>query len=148
MRAVIQRVSSAHVTVAERRVGAIQGGLLILLGIAAHDTEAEADWLLEKTLDLRIFENDAGRFDRSVRDIQGELLVVSQFTLLADTRKGRRPSFTEAARPEHAVPLYEHFVTRARAQGVRVATGEFGAHMEVTLINNGPVTLILDSQHR
>jgi len=148
MRAVIQRVSAANITVAGRVIGAIRQGLLILLGVAAEDTEAEADWLLDKALDLRIFENEAGRLDRSARDIHGALLVVSQFTLLADTRKGRRPSFTAAARPEHAVPLYEHFVKRARAQGIPVETGEFGAHMEVALVNDGPVTLILDSQHR
>jgi len=148
MRAVIQRVSAANITVAGCVIGAIRQGLLILLGVAAEDTEAEADWLLDKALDLRIFENEAGKLDRSARDIHGELLVVSQFTLLADTRKGRRPSFTAAARPEHAVPLYEHFVKRARAQGVPVATGKFGAHMEVALVNDGPVTLILDSHHR
>jgi len=148
MRAVIQRVSAANITVAGRVIGAIRQGLLILLGVAAEDTEAEADWLLDKALDLRIFENEAGKLDRSARDIHGALLVVSQFTLLADTRKGRRPSFTAAARPEHAVPLYEHFVKRARAQGIPVETGEFGAHMEVALVNDGPVTLILDSQHR
>ena len=148
MRAVIQRVVSARVSVDDRVVGAIGRGLLVLLGIAADDREADTQWLLDKLLDLRVFENAVGKFDRSVRDVHGELLVVSQFTLYADTRKGRRPSFTEAARPEHAVPLYEGFTAAARARGMRVATGEFGAHMQVELINDGPVTITLDSRTR
>jgi D-tyrosyl-tRNA(Tyr) deacylase len=148
MRAVIQRVTTARVTADDRVLGAIGQGLLVLLGIAADDTEADARWLLDKLLDLRIFENAVGKFDQSVRDVNGELLVVSQFTLYADTRKGRRPSFSAAARPEHAVPLYEGFVAAARARGVRVATGEFGAHMHVELINDGPVTITLDSGDR
>jgi D-tyrosyl-tRNA(Tyr) deacylase len=148
MRAVIQRVARAHVTVDDRVVGAIGRGLLVFLGIAADDTAADTQWLLDKLLDLRIFENEDGKFDRSVRDVNGELLVVSQFTLYADTHKGRRPSFTEAARPEHAVPLYERFVAAARTRGTRVATGEFGAHMQVELVNDGPVTITLDSRNR
>ncbi len=148
MRAVLQRVSTARVTVGGRVAGAIGAGVVALLGIAADDTEAEADWLLDKLLNLRIFANDNGKFDRSLRDGHGDLLVVSQFTLLADTRKGRRPSFTAAAPPERAIPLYEHFVALARAQGVTVATGEFGAHMQVELVNDGPVTILLDSSER
>jgi D-tyrosyl-tRNA(Tyr) deacylase len=148
MRAVVQRVSNARVTVGEREVGAIGRGFLVLLGIAGDDTRAEADWLLGKLLDMRIFENDSGKFDRSLRDVHGELLVVSQFTLLADTRKGRRPSFAAAAAPPHALPLYEHFTTRAREEGIRVATGEFGAFMRVELVNEGPVTIVLDSRAR
>jgi D-tyrosyl-tRNA(Tyr) deacylase len=148
MRAVVQRVSNARVTVGQREVGAIGQGVLVLLGIAADDREAEAEWLLDKLLDLRIFDNDAGKCDRSLRDLHGELLVVSQFTLLADTHKGRRPSFTSAAPPAQAIPLYERFVARARAQGVTVATGEFGAHMRVELVNDGPVTILLDSKAR
>ncbi|MFI5365097.1 MAG: D-aminoacyl-tRNA deacylase [Candidatus Binatia bacterium] len=148
MRAVVQRVSTARVTVSGRLVGTIGAGLLVLLGIATDDTAAETDWLLDKLLDLRIFENQDGKFDKSLRDIHGELLLVSQFTLLADTRKGRRPSFTAAARPEHAIPLYEHAAQRARAQGITVATGEFGAHMAVELVNDGPVTIVLDSKER
>jgi D-aminoacyl-tRNA deacylase len=148
VRAVIQRVAAARVTVGERLVGAIGRGALVLLGIAQDDSEDDADWLLDKLLGLRIFENASGKFDNSLRDVRGELLTVSQFTLLADTTKGRRPSFSGAARPEQAIPLYEHFVTRARAQGVTVATGEFGAHMQVELINDGPVTIILDSKQR
>lgn len=146
MRAVVQRVSRARVRVGERLVGEIGPGLAVLLGVAADDAPADADRLLDKLLDLRIFENEAGKFDRSLRECGGELLVVSQFTLLADTGKGRRPSFSAAARPELAVPLYERFVARARAAGVRVATGEFGARMEVTFVNDGPVTLVLDSR--
>lgn len=146
MRAVVQRVSAARVTVGERLVGAIRRGLLVLVGIASDDTAAEADWLLDKLLDLRIFENEVGKFDKSLRDVRGELLLVSQFTLLADTRKGRRPSFSDAARPELAVPLYEHLLEQARNQGTTVASGEFGAHMQVELINDGPVTILLDSK--
>ena len=148
MRAVLQRVSTARVTVDGRRIGAIGKGLLVLLGIAAADQESDADWLLDKLVDLRIFENEDGKFDRSLRDVNGELLVVSQFTLLADTRKGRRPSFSAAAPPEQAVPLYQHLVARARAQGLTVATGEFGARMQVELVNDGPVTVVLDSKER
>jgi D-aminoacyl-tRNA deacylase len=148
VRAVVQRVAAARVTVDGRQVGAIGRGALVLLGIAQDDTEEDADWLLDKLLGLRIFENAIGKFDNSLRDVHGELLTVSQFTLLADTTKGRRPSFTGAARPEQAIPLYEHFVARARAQGMTVATGEFGAHMQVELVNDGPVTIILDSKQR
>jgi D-tyrosyl-tRNA(Tyr) deacylase len=148
MRAVVQRVSSARVKVDGQPVGRIGRGLLLLVGIAAADTASEADWLLDKILDMRIFENEAGKMDRSLLDIGGELLVVSQFTLIADTRKGRRPSFSGAARPELAVPLYEHLVQRARHRGVHTATGEFGAHMAVELINDGPVTLLIDSDER
>ena len=148
MRAVVQRVSAARVSVDGRLVGAIRRGLLVLVGIATDDTTAEADWLLDKTVDLRIFENELGKFDKSLKDIRGELLLVSQFTLLADTRKGRRPSFTDAARPEQAVPLYDHLLERARGQGITVASGEFGAHMQVELTNDGPVTILLDSKDR
>jgi D-tyrosyl-tRNA(Tyr) deacylase len=148
VRAVVQRVSAARVKVEEQLVGAIRRGLLVLVGIATDDSLAEADWLLDKLLDLRIFENDAGKFDKSLRDVQGELLLVSQFTLLADTHKGRRPSFTAAARPEHAIPLYEHMLQRAREQGITVASGVFGAHMQVELTNDGPVTILLDSTDR
>jgi D-tyrosyl-tRNA(Tyr) deacylase len=145
---VIQRVSSARVTVGDRSVGAIGPGLLVFLGIATNDTAVQANWLLDKLLDLRIFEADCGKFAQSLRDVHGELLLVSQFTLLADTRRGRRPSFSAAARPEAAVPLYEQVVARARSQGISVATGEFGAHMQVELVNDGPVTVILDTEER
>ena len=148
MRAVIQRVSAARVTVGDEVAGAIGRGALVLVGIADGDTEMEANWLVDKLLDLRIFEDDKGKFNRSLRDLNGELMLVSQFTLLADARKGRRPSFAAAARPEQAVPLYEHMVRRARDQGVTVATGRFGARMRVELVNEGPVTIILDSKDR
>jgi D-tyrosyl-tRNA(Tyr) deacylase len=148
VRAVIQRVAAARVTVGDDLVGAIGPGLLMLLGIANSDTELEADWLLDKVLDLRIFEDESGKFNRSLRHLNAELLVVSQFTLLADTRKGRRPSFTAAARPERAVPLYEHMIRRAHDRGVTVASGRFGARMRMELVNEGPVTIILDSNDR
>jgi D-tyrosyl-tRNA(Tyr) deacylase len=148
MRAVIQRVARAEVSVAGEQIGGIGAGLVALLGIAAEDSEAEADWLLDKMLDLRIFQNADGKFDRSLRDTGGELLVVSQFTLIADTRKGRRPSFTGAARPEHAIPLYERFIARAREAGVVTASGRFGASMQVELVNDGPVTIVLDTGER
>jgi D-aminoacyl-tRNA deacylase len=148
VRAVVQRVSAARVSVDDRLVGAIRRGLLVLVGIATDDTAAEADWLLDRIVNLRIFENELGKFDKSLKDIQGELLLVSQFTLLADTRKGRRPSFTDAARPEQAVPLYEHLLQRAREHRITTAGGEFGAHMQVELTNDGPVTILLDSKDR
>jgi D-tyrosyl-tRNA(Tyr) deacylase len=148
VRAVIQRVSVARVTVGDEVAGSIGHGALVLVGIADGDTEMEANWLVDKLLDLRIFEDDEGKLNRSLRDLNGELMLVSQFTLLADTRKGRRPSFAAAARPEQAVPLYEHMVRRARDQGVTVATGRFGARMRVDLVNEGPVTIILDSKDR
>lgn len=148
MRAVIQRVSVARVTVGDEVAGAIGRGVLVLVGIADGDTETEANWLVDKLLDLRIFEDDKGKLNRSLRDLNGELMLVSQFTLLADARKGRRPSFAAAARPEQAVPLYEHMVRRARDRGVTVATGRFGARMRVELVNEGPVTIILDSKDR
>jgi D-tyrosyl-tRNA(Tyr) deacylase len=148
MRAVVQRVSGARVVVDGRVAAQIGAGLLILLGIAQDDAREDADWLVHKALELRIFENEAGKFDRALVDCGGELLVVSQFTLLADTRKGRRPSFSAAARPEQAVPLYEYFLKRARMRGVHVGQGEFGARMQVELVNDGPVTIVLDSRDR
>jgi D-tyrosyl-tRNA(Tyr) deacylase len=148
MRVVIQRVTSARVEVDGETVGSIGAGMLALLGIAAADGEPDADWLLDKLIDLRIFQNADGKFDRSLREIGGELLVVSQFTLLANTRKGRRPSFSDAARPEHAVPIYEYFTAQARARGIPTATGRFGASMQVALVNDGPVTIVLDSGER
>lgn len=148
MRVVLQRVASARVTVAGEAVGSIDAGLLALVGVATDDVDADADWLVDKMLDLRIFQNADGKFDRSVQDVKGELLVVSQFTLLANTRKGRRPSFVDAAPPPQAIPLYERFCARARSRGTRIATGRFGASMQVELVNDGPVTIILDSRDR
>jgi len=145
MRAVIQRVSRAAVVIGERRVGEIGAGLLVLLGVHRDDTEAHAERLAAKLVELRCFTDEAGKMNRSCRDVGGEMLVVSQFTLYGDCRKGRRPSYTDAAPPEKAVPLYEHFVEELRRLGVRrVATGEFGAMMSVSLVNEGPVTLIVD----
>jgi D-tyrosyl-tRNA(Tyr) deacylase len=144
MRAVVQRVSSASVTVAGETVGAIGAGLLVLLGIADGDGEDDVVRLAAKLAKLRIFERD-GKFDLSLLDTGGAALVVSQFTLLADTRKGNRPSFTEAARPELAEPLYERVCAELRALGVRVEQGRFGAHMEVALVNDGPVTIVLEA---
>lgn len=147
MRAVVQRVSSARVSVAGETTGEIGPGLLVLLGVAQDDTEADAQWLAAKVCALRIFEDDEGRMNRSVVDIAGGILVVSQFTLLASTRKGTRPSFHAAARPELAIPLYEAFQRLIAADlGRPVATGRFGAMMEVALVNAGPVTLVIDSR--
>ncbi|MCC6145253.1 MAG: D-tyrosyl-tRNA(Tyr) deacylase [Candidatus Hydrogenedentes bacterium] len=146
MRAVIQRVSEASVTVEGEVTGHIGRGLLVLLGVELEDTEDDAAYLADKTAGMRIFSDAASKFNLSLRDVDGGVLVISQFTLHGDCRKGRRPSFTQAARPEHAVPLYESFVQRLRAEGLPVATGVFGAHMDVHLVNDGPVTLLLDSR--
>ena len=144
MRAVVQRVRNASVTTADEIVAEIGPGLVVLLGVAEEDTVAEAERLAGKVARLRIFENDEGRFDRSLLDVAGEALVVSQFTLIADTRKGNRPSFTDAADPDVAEPLYELFCTALEGEGVRVSRSVFGARMEVALVNDGPVTIILE----
>ncbi|MEZ4502696.1 MAG: D-aminoacyl-tRNA deacylase [Dehalococcoidia bacterium] len=148
MRAVAQRVSSARVTVDKQETGAIGAGLLVYLGVAAGDSMAEVEWLARKLAELRIFPDAAGRFDRSLLDTGGGALVISQFTLLADTRRGRRPAFTDAAPPPEAEPLVEAFGDALRALGVEVATGRFGAHMQVESTNDGPVTIILDTADR
>jgi D-tyrosyl-tRNA(Tyr) deacylase len=145
VRAILQRVSEASVEVAGRVVGRTGPGLLVLLGVGHEDGEAEARLLAEKTANLRIFGDDEGKFNRSLLDVGGGALVVSQFTLYADTRKGRRPSFTDAALPERAAPLVETYCEALRALGVPVETGVFGAAMGVALVNDGPVTIILDS---
>lgn len=145
MRAVIQRVKSASVTVDGEIIGKIGKGLLVLLGVSVNDTEKEALYLLEKTLNLRIFEDSDDKMNLSLLEISGELLVVSQFTLYGDVRKGRRPSFIEAAQPEKANALYEYFVSTARQKLVSVETGKFQAMMDVKLINDGPVTILLDT---
>src|SRR5262249_32478308 len=142
---VLQRVSRAQVTIAGEAAGAVGRGLLVLLGVAPADTADDAAWLADKVVGLRIFADDEGKMNRSVADVGGGVLVVSQFTLYGDCRKGRRPSFLGAAPPEIAVPLYESFVQAVRALGVPVATGRFGADMQVELVNDGPVTLILDT---
>jgi D-aminoacyl-tRNA deacylase len=146
MRAVIQRVSEASVRVDKRVVGQIGRGLLILLGVSTRDTQTEAEYLSDKIVGLRIFSDDAGKFAFSVQDVQGEILVVSQFTLYGDIRKGRRPSFTEAAGIDTALPLYEYFVECVQRHQVPVATGQFQATMAVHLVNDGPVTLVIDSE--
>jgi D-aminoacyl-tRNA deacylase len=146
MRAVLQRVTEASVEVAGAIVGRTGPGLLILLGAAHGDTAAEARLLAEKCAQLRIFGDDAGKFNRSLLDVGGGALVVSQFTLFADTRRGHRPSFTDAAPPEVAAPLVEQFCAALRALGVPVETGVFGAQMRVSLLNDGPVTIILDTE--
>jgi D-aminoacyl-tRNA deacylase len=140
----VQRVSSARVVVDNAVVGEIAVGLCVLLGIAKADTEAEAAALAGKVARLRIFQNDQGKFDLSLLDAGGAALVVSQFTLIADTRKGNRPSFTDAARPERAEPLYRRFCDELRALGVEVSTGAFGERMTVELANDGPVTIVLE----
>ncbi len=148
MRVVVQRVASASVIVKKHTVGAIDAGLLVLLGVSLTDTADDADYLLDKVLWLRIFTDEDGKMNRNVRESGGALLVVSQFTLYGDCRKGRRPSFDQAARPEQARALYEHFVDGARRSGTPVQTGEFQAMMEVHLINDGPVTILIDSADR
>lgn len=144
MRALLQRVSSASVSVNGRVTGQIDHGYAILLGVTHSDTEAKADWLANKIAGLRLFEDDAGKMNLSLFDVGGSVLVVSQFTLYGDARKGRRPSFTNAARPEQAEPLVEFFCEKLRQRGLTVATGVFGAMMQVDIHNNGPVTLMLE----
>jgi D-tyrosyl-tRNA(Tyr) deacylase len=146
MRAVIQRVSRASVTVNGQIVGRIDCGLLVLLGVTHADSEATAAYLAEKIGGLRIFEDDAGKMNLSVMDVGGAILAVSQFTLYGDARKGKRPSFDDAARPEQARKLYEHFVERTRSLGLTCETGRFQEMMQVELVNEGPVTILLDSE--
>ncbi len=144
MRAVLQRVRRAKVTVGDEITGEVVAGWLVLLGVAPGDTLADVDWLADKVANLRAFADDAGKMNRSVQDIGGGVLVVSQFTLYGDCQKGRRPSFTGAAAPAIAEPLYEAFVATLRAHGVPVATGRFAADMQVELVNDGPVTFVLE----
>ena len=148
MRAVVQRVSKASVTIAQQEVGKIDQGLVILLGIHEKDTQDDVDYLVKKIAQMRIFEDEQGKMNRSVEDVEGQILSVSQFTLFADTKKGNRPSFISAARPETAIPLYEAFNEGIRNRGITVATGQFGADMAVSLINDGPVTIIIDPQNK
>jgi D-tyrosyl-tRNA(Tyr) deacylase len=145
MKAVVQRVKQSSVTVDRQRIAEIGRGLLVLIGVARDDTEKAAEYLATKIVNLRIFEDDQGKFNRSLAQTGGQMLVVSQFTLLADCHKGRRPSFVEAAEPAKAARLYEYFVNRVRQQGIPAKTGQFRASMEIGLINDGPVTLILES---
>jgi D-tyrosyl-tRNA(Tyr) deacylase len=145
MRAVVQRVTQASVSVDGVITGAIGSGLLVLLGIGRDDTTASADYMVEKLLGLRIFEDQDGKMNRSVRETGGAVLIVSQFTLFGDVRRGKRPSFDDAARPEQARSLYEYVVQQIRNQDIQGATGEFQAMMQVSLVNDGPVTILLDS---
>jgi D-tyrosyl-tRNA(Tyr) deacylase len=148
VRAIIQRVTQARVTVEGQQVGAIGAGLVVLLGISKEDGEGDAQYLTDKLVNLRIFADDSGRFNRSALDTGAEFLIVSQFTLYGDTRKGRRPDFTAAAPPETAERLYDYTVSLLRSKGINVATGQFQAYMQVSLQNDGPVTLMLDSADR
>jgi D-tyrosyl-tRNA(Tyr) deacylase len=148
MKALLQRVTTARVNVAGEEVGRIGQGFVVLVGVAVGDTEEDSDYLVQKIVNLRIFPDDASRFNLSILDIGGELLLVSQFTLLADTRKGRRPSFTNAAAPDKAEELFSKFVNEARSTGLKVSTGRFQQYMQVEINNDGPVTIMLDSRDR
>ena len=148
MRAVIQRVERASVSVEGEIRGQIGAGFLVLIGVEEGDGDADFRYIAEKVPNLRVFEDEQGKMNRSLLDVGGELLAVSQFTLLGDARGGRRPSFITAARPETADPMYEWLVADWRARGIRVETGVFGAHMKVSLVNDGPVTILLDSRRR
>jgi len=146
VKALLQRVTGASVSVAGEVVGRIGQGLVVFVGVASGDTEKDAQFLVQKTVNLRIFADEEGKFNLSALDIEGELLLVSQFTLLADTRKGRRPSFVEAAPPAEAEELFEQFVEQAHATGLKVETGRFQQYMQVEIHNDGPVTILLDSR--
>lgn len=145
MKAVIQRVSHASVTVNDKRIAEIGSGFLILLGVTHDDVEGQAAWLASKVINLRVFEDEQGKMNQSIFERQGEILVVSQFTLYADCSAGRRPSFIKAAKPDHAEELYKKFIEELQKSGLKVQTGEFGAEMKVSLLNDGPVTLIIES---
>jgi D-aminoacyl-tRNA deacylase len=146
MRAVVQRVARASVVIAEETVGDIGAGLVVLLGVTHTDTAEQAQWLAEKVAGLRIFNDADGKMNRDLIEVGGAMLIVSQFTLYGDCRKGKRPSFIDAAPPNLAIPLYEAFINAVKALGIAVATGRFGADMKVELVNDGPVTLIVDSK--
>jgi D-tyrosyl-tRNA(Tyr) deacylase len=148
VKALLQRVTGASVSIGGEVVGRIGRGLVVLVGVASGDTDKDINYLVQKMVNLRIFPDDDGRFDLSALDIRGELLLVSQFTLLADTRKGRRPSFVEAAPPDEAEKLFGRFVEQARATGLRVETGRFRQYMQVEIHNDGPVTILLDSREK
>ncbi len=149
MKIVIQRVSKASVFIDKKIKGSIQQGLMILLGVGQEDTKEDADWLIKKIINMRIFSDTEGKMNLSILDVNGEFLVISQFTLHASTKKGNRPSYIKSARPEQAIPLYEYFVSSLREKSqLNVETGEFGADMQVELINNGPVTILVDSKNR
>ena len=144
MRVILQRVSSASVSIEGATVGAIERGFVLLVGFTHDDGADDVEWMASRVVGLRLFGDDEGKMNRSLEDVGGALLVISQFTVYGDARKGRRPSFIAAARPEMAIPLYERFIATLRATGTHVETGEFGADMQVSLVNDGPVTLVLD----
>ena len=146
MRAVVQRVESANVKVEGKITGEIDNGILLLLGVEERDEAADLEYMCEKITNLRIFEDENGKMNKSLLDTGGSILVISQFTLLGDARKGRRPSFTDAARPEKAIPMYEEFIARMKEKNITTESGVFGAEMKVQLINDGPVTILLDSK--
>ncbi len=146
MRAVVQRVSQASISVNAKTIGSISEGLVVLLGVQVHDTEREARWMAGKIVNLRIFEDDSGKMNRSLIDIDKEMLIVSQFTLYGDCRKGRRPGYSNAAPPHKAEPLYEKFIEFVKGYRIRTATGKFQAMMDLSITNSGPVTLLLDSE--
>ena len=148
LKALLQRVTGARVSVAGQEVGRIGQGLVVFVGVADGDTEKDIDYLVPKIVNLRIFSDEASRFNLSAMDIKGELLLVSQFTLLADTRKGRRPGFSQAATPAQAEKLFQQFVEQAHATGLKVATGRFQQYMQVEILNDGPVTILLDSREK
>ncbi len=146
MKVVIQRVSEAKVKAEEKVAGEISNGLLLLIGIDEEDEKADAEWIVQKILNLRIFGDDEGKLNLSVKDISGEILCISQFTLIADYKKGNRPSFIKAAKPEKAIPLFEYFKTEISKSGLKTESGIFGADMKVSLLNDGPVTIVMDSK--
>lgn len=148
MRLLLQRVSQGQVIIEKEIVGKIDKGIVALVGIRRGDQKRDADYLLKKCVNMRIFPDEAGRFDQSLLDVKGDLMIVSQFTLYADTRKGRRPGFSESAMPNEAIPLYEYFIEKAQALGLKVETGEFGADMKVDIVNDGPVTIMIDSEDK
>ncbi|CAM3322443.1 D-aminoacyl-tRNA deacylase [Vagococcus fessus] len=148
MKVVLQKVTSASVTIEEKVVSEIKQGFMLLVGVKTGDTEADADYLANKISKMRIFEDEEGKMNLGIQDVGGDILSVSQFTLLANTRKGNRPSFIEAARPDEATALYDYFNEKLRAEGLKVLEGEFGADMQVALVNDGPTTIILDTENK
>ena len=146
MRVVIQRVSASSVKVDDRTVGEIAAGFMLLIGIDEEDETADADWLVQKILNLRVFGDEEGKMNRSIIDIKGEILCISQFTLIADYKKGNRPSFIKAAKPDKAIPLFEYFKNEFSKSGLKTESGIFGADMKVSLVNDGPVTILMDSK--
>lgn len=146
MKVVIQRVSEASVTVNQEEISRISSGFLLLIGVSEEDTQEDADWLVKKVVQLRVFSDDSGKMNRSIQDIQGEILCVSQFTLFADYKKGNRPSFIKAAKPDIAIPLFEYFKAQISKYQIPVKSGIFGADMKVSILNDGPVTILMDSK--